>query len=439
LRSFQQQERMLDAAFSPDGSKIVGVGSGGRIMMFSAAQSDNATGFPKEAGAVLNIFLSKDGRVALSCAVEDRSIALWDVATKRLLRRMRSDSVVWSVSLAPVRPLAASSHADGTVRLWDLHAGTLIRTLAGHTDIATSVVFAPDGRTLLSSSSDKTVKLWDVESGELLRTLSRHGGKVRGVAFSPDGSIAASASFDNHIILWEVATGKPLRTLSGHGHWVHCVSFSPDGRRLVSAGWDSTWAMWDVATGKMLRKVPGHTHVVVTAAFSANGQQVLTGSFDGTMRVWDAERREELRSFSREEGAVRSVVSLPDGTGALWASNSTMRRWDSDQAKRYRDFEQRLPAAQAALTANPDDPKALATYGEWYAFRGVHDWAAEFLEHSRSKGGDVSSLELARSYWQSENLPAAGREFRRARERGEANAEYVDLCLQAVMAADSKK
>jgi hypothetical protein len=84
------------------------------------------------------------------------------------------------------------------------------------------------------------------------------------------------------------------------------------------------------------------------------------------------------------------------------------------------------------LASNPSDAAALAAFGRWYAFRGVHDWAAEFLEKAREGGADVASLELARVYWQSGNRDAAAAEFRAAMERKEADPNYLELCLQAV-------
>jgi WD40 repeat protein len=60
-------------------------------------------------------------------------------------------------------------------------------------DWVLSVAFSPDGRLLASGSwDDGTIKLWDVATGSLVRTLSGHTGAVNSVAFSPDGRLLAS-------------------------------------------------------------------------------------------------------------------------------------------------------------------------------------------------------------------------------------------------------
>jgi WD40 repeat protein len=67
-------------------------------------------------------------------------------------------SVAWS----PNGQILASGGHNGTIQLWRVSDGRLIRTLEGHTSTVNSVAWSPDGHTLASGSSDSTVRLWSI-------------------------------------------------------------------------------------------------------------------------------------------------------------------------------------------------------------------------------------------------------------------------------------
>jgi WD domain, G-beta repeat len=113
-----------------------------------------------------------------------------------------------------------------------------------------SVAFSPDSRSVLSGHSDGTIKLWDVATGKLLRTFLGPPAIVHSVAFSPDGRTMLSGSWDNTLKLWDVATGQLLRTLQGHSDWVNSVAFSPDGRTALSGSNDTSIILWSVSSGE---------------------------------------------------------------------------------------------------------------------------------------------------------------------------------------------
>lgn len=57
----------------------------------------------------------------------------------------------------------------------------LRHTLTGHDLGAVSVKFSPGGTWLASASADATIKIWDPHAGKLVRTLKGHA-KVRALA-----------------------------------------------------------------------------------------------------------------------------------------------------------------------------------------------------------------------------------------------------------------
>jgi WD40 repeat protein len=72
------------------------------------------------ASAISDLAISKDGRLMLSGA-QDNKILLWDVASGRMLRTFTGHAEsVMSIALSPDEKLLASGSLDKTVRIWDV-------------------------------------------------------------------------------------------------------------------------------------------------------------------------------------------------------------------------------------------------------------------------------------------------------------------------------
>jgi len=53
-----------------------------------------------------------------------------------------------------------------------------VQTFKGHKSEVTRVSFTPDGRWLTSGGSDGSLKIWDLTAGKLLKDFSDHYGAI---------------------------------------------------------------------------------------------------------------------------------------------------------------------------------------------------------------------------------------------------------------------
>ena len=123
------------------------------------------------------------------------------------------------------------------------------------------------------------------------------------------------------------------------------------------------------------------------------------------------------------------------------SADKTLKLWDFTRGVAHRAFEPRVAAAQARLQQAAGDPAALATLGEWYAFRGMDHWAVDFLGRARERGAAVAPLTLARCYWNLNRNAEARREFQIALEQSKDPGEqtYLGWCIQAIDTEPERK
>ena len=188
---------------------------------------------------------------------------------------------------------AVNKDSENKILILDVAGVLPKRTLAGHRGRVSSLAISSDGLLVAAGGDDGTVRIWDVSTGKLLKTLTFSGLRkrmkeagaaedevlsVESVAFSPDGqtlaTLAGSFSDLEEIELWEISNGKSKGTLRGISPLVDRVVFSPDGKRLASAGkMLMTITLWNPSSLQKVETIEG----LCPIAFSTDGKALAHG------------------------------------------------------------------------------------------------------------------------------------------------------------------
>ncbi len=289
-------------AFSPDG-KILAAGSPvSAIRLWNVKDGTMLKTLNCENPGVKYVVFSPDGNNLVS--MSDDAIRIWRVEDGSLLRTFEVVGANSQLAVSPDGKLLALGIYN-TVQIWQVEDGVVLKKLKSNAKAVDSVAFSPDGKILASGSEDGSVSLWQVENGKLVRTINGfegHSGPVRGLAFSPDGKILAAVdSFTAW--LWQAEDGKILRyiknrspSFSGNSTF----SFSPDGGILAFGAEDTLMAdglmnkkgyvqLRRVNDGAILGILKDRASMGGSVAFSPDGKVVATGTKAGTVQLWEVE------------------------------------------------------------------------------------------------------------------------------------------------------
>jgi len=282
-------------------------------------------------GQVRACAVTPDGRRVVSASV-DGTLKVWDLHAGRVLANLegRGGSVNGCAVTSDGRR-AVSAYFDGTLKVWDLDAGRVVATLRGHTGEVTACVLTADGRRAISGSADRTLKIWDLDAGRTLATLHGHKNWVRACAVTPDGGRVISASHDRTLKIWDLDAGRDLATLHDHADWVTACAVTPDGERVISASHDRTLKIWDLDTARVLATLGGHADGVRACVITPDGRRVVSASNDRMLKVWNLDDTCVLTSGDGHADRVNACTVTSDGRRVVSASDDrTLKVWNLD-------------------------------------------------------------------------------------------------------------
>ncbi len=314
-----------DVAAAADAPVVAGGLGNGDVRVWRTDSTSEPRTFRVGGGKVLDVGVSRDGGRVLG--VSPSRAVVWSDGDE--LARIGTARVL-SGALSPDGTIAATGHHGGTVRLWRVESGRLLRELRppGPPAAVTAVAFSGDGSRLAAASGRRAV-VWDLR-GTAAPVVRAHESDVATVAFSPDGRRLATGDNDGVVRVWSLRAPR-ASVLVGHDGKVTSVAFSPDGRSLVTGGVDETARIWDVRTGRETAELRGHNGLVLGVAFDPSGKKVVTGA-DRSIRTWavaadpvrvvlDTKNGLRVNDVAFDDSGRRLVTAGNDRKVRLWRTS----------------------------------------------------------------------------------------------------------------------
>jgi len=193
-------------SYSPDGRHVAVAVPGGFLPILDAATGKDVLVLDGQLTNITTVAFSPDGQY-LACGF-DKIVRIWDMRARKARLLLGHEAGVNSLAYHPDGKSLATASEDGLVILWDMATDKVVRRIRAHRDAVYSVQFSRDGRRLATASRDGTVKCWDARAGLLLCLLRAHQKGAKAVAFHPDGTKLASAGADGSVKIWAVPPSR---------------------------------------------------------------------------------------------------------------------------------------------------------------------------------------------------------------------------------------
>ncbi len=126
-------------------------------------------------------------------------------------------------------------------------------TLAGHAGPVNELAVFPDRRRVASVGDDGTLRIWDVTAGRLLRAIPICREGLKSVAVSADGRYVAAGS--TSVFLCDLESNYEVSTIYHNEHTIESVAFTPDGKHLA-AGSRYDHVALIARDGQLIKRIP---------------------------------------------------------------------------------------------------------------------------------------------------------------------------------------
>lgn len=167
-------------------------------------------------------FLIDDNHIGL-INLEGKFLIL-DIYTNEIITFIQTtinNSDVYSISY--YKNQIAAGYYDGSIRIYDIKTGNLLKTFNKHDTYVNILCYSSDGKHLISVCGYSKIKIWNVDNGNLINTFDEYEGKIVDLQYIPNTNYLLSVTKNSKKIkIWNIQT-KQITQIIEHSSVIYNI------------------------------------------------------------------------------------------------------------------------------------------------------------------------------------------------------------------------
>jgi WD40 repeat protein len=170
--------------------------------------------------------------------------------------------------------MIASGDSSGIIRLWYISTGFTNRTITTNSNDVLALQLLCNSNYLAAGHANKNVQIYNINNGSLIATLAGHTDKIFDLALL-SSDLLASSSDDHTTRIWNLTTSTNKLTLIGHTLYTRSLKLvSTD--ILASGSHDLSVKLWNITSGSLIRTINYTSNIV--SLDMLNSQTLVSGT-----------------------------------------------------------------------------------------------------------------------------------------------------------------